>query len=78
MAKLVDDQIVLELGRKVHDAIVEIEITFFGAAPPPGSLIFDAHFADRKAVDGVKALDAFNDDSQSTCFVFGKALLASY
>ena len=66
MAELVDDQVVLELWWEIHDAVVKIQIAFFGTAPPPGGLIFDTDFADRKAVSSVEVRYAvFHDPKRS-------------
>jgi hypothetical protein len=45
-----NDQIILELGPKVHNAVVKVEIASLGATPPTRAAVFDKNFVVGKAV----------------------------
>lgn len=54
VTELMHDQVVLELGRKMYDAIIEVEIAATRAASPPGLSVFDKDFVVREVIKGVE------------------------
>lgn len=53
MAQLVDNNIILKLGRQTEDAIIKIEIAGGRTTAPAGSLIADGHLFIRKNISEI-------------------------
>ena len=73
MAELVHHDVVLQRFREIDDAVVEGEVSFCGAASPPGLLVPDGDGAVREAVESIEVLESFCNEGLGclSCFLIG-------